>query len=84
MVRNPTVRGDLTAAPSPFDRTDPTRDDPADAGMTAEEGVSRAAVGARRALASPRAARQAIILRELLGPPVGMRGGVSEVPGLRP
>jgi hypothetical protein len=39
---------------------------------------------ARQVLSSPRAARQAIVLREILGPPVSLRRGRSDVPGLSP
>lgn len=38
----------------------------------------------RTAVRSPRAARQAIVLREVLGPPVSLRRGRSDVPGLSP
>ena len=39
---------------------------------------------ARQVLSSPRAARQAIVLREVLGPPVSLRRVRSDVPGLSP
>ena len=38
---------------------------------------------ARHGLASRRAARRAVVLRELLGPPVALRPRGSDVPGLR-
>ncbi len=41
-------------------------------------------VRARQVLGSPRAARQGIVLREVLGPPISLRRARSDVPGLSP